>query len=539
MTVKFRLWAVMLLSTIFLLVVGGTGYWVARGMGEIMDTIINLGMPSIKLLNDSDHELATIRLALLQHILESEGEDMAQLEKKADESFSSITGNLKEYEKYLDPASDKDRELLARDRKLTADFYGLAMEVFTLSRNDKETAKALYASNGASVSKEANSAIAEHLQFNYQTSAQYGNEALAFASRGISGAGVLTLLGSAVLLLLAWPLTSKINRALAELRKATERITTQLDFTTRIKVDTRDELGALAHSINDLIEKTQNNLQSIARSAASVVAAADVLAGQSRQVAQASERQTESASSMAASIEEMAVSISHVGDQVGSADQISRDSDAIAQEGRAVICDTVQDIEDIAATVRGAATMIDQLERQSAEISMVVGVIKEVADQTNLLALNAAIEAARAGEQGRGFAVVADEVRLLAERTAASTQKITDTINAMRQNAQKTAASMQQAVLQVERGVARASNASTSIERIGQSSSVITAMVGEINLALREQNQASSEIAVQIEQIARMSEENNAAASATSHSALNLETLANQMQQIVASYRLA
>jgi len=200
--------------------------------------------------------------------------------------------------------------------------------------------------------------------------------------------------------------------------------------------------------------------------------------------------------------------------------------------------DTVEDIQAIASTVHDAAGMIGQLERQSQEIAQVVGVIKDVAEQTNLLALNAAIEAARAGEQGRGFAVVADEVRKLAERTAASTQTINTTIAVMHHNTQETAGAMQLAVRQVEAGVARAGNARVAIERIGASSAAITGVVGDIHAALQEQERASGEIASRIERIAHVSQDNDRAAAATSEAALQLEALARQVQAIVYSYRL-
>ena len=208
------------------------------------------------------------------------------------------------------------------------------------------------------------------------------------------------------------------------------------------------------------------------------------------------------------------------------------------KNGESVVVKTVEDIDAIALSVSSSAELINRLETQSREIASVVNVIKEVADQTNLLALNAAIEAARAGEQGRGFAVVADEVRKLAERTGNSTREITDTIDVMREGAQAASTAMMNAVEQVTASVSRASGACDMIRKIGEGSREAVGMVSEITDAIHEQSASSTSVAQSVERIAQMAEQSAAAAQSSADTAQQLNTLAQEMRMITDQYKL-
>jgi methyl-accepting chemotaxis protein len=177
----------------------------------------------------------------------------------------------------------------------------------------------------------------------------------------------------------------------------------------------------------------------------------------------------------------------------------------------------------IAKTVSDAAAVVENVGQQSTEVSSIVRVIREVADQTNLLALNAAIEAARAGEAGRGFAVVADEVRKLAEKTTRSAEEITRMIAAMQQSSTHAVKNIHEVVTQVETTATYAQNARESIERIHSSAEESEGFAREISLSLREQTQTGQMIAQQVEGITRMSEEN-------AHSVANAESAMRELE---------
>jgi methyl-accepting chemotaxis protein len=199
---------------------------------------------------------------------------------------------------------------------------------------------------------------------------------------------------------------------------------------------------------------------------------------------------------------------------------------------------TAKTIHSLAATVNTSSAQVRQLDERSASINSVLTVIGDVAAQTNLLALNAAIEAARAGEQGRGFAVVADEVRKLAERTALSTDEIGQTLSAMRSSASQTVSVIDSAVDQVDSSVAGARQANQAMHHIGSSAEQIAGMVDNIAQAVSTQKTANHAISRDIAQIADMSQHNTELAASTEATAAQLVQLADDMAAVVGQYRV-
>ncbi|QZA80099.1 methyl-accepting chemotaxis protein [Deefgea piscis] len=214
--------------------------------------------------------------------------------------------------------------------------------------------------------------------------------------------------------------------------------------------------------------------------------------------------QTDSMSSMSAAIEQMVVSINHVSSNASSASERTRSSNQALDRGERVISDTVDSIRVIATSVQDASNSVATLTGQTQQISQIVQVIRDIADQTNLLALNAAIEAARAGEQGRGFAVVADEVRKLAERTALSTQEITEKIRSIQSGTESTAVFMNTGVSKVAVGVDLASQAGGAFGSIRQDANDVMGVIDEISSSLHEQSQTANQVANNIEQVTQM-----------------------------------
>ncbi|GAA5173845.1 HAMP domain-containing methyl-accepting chemotaxis protein [Niveibacterium umoris] len=310
------------------------------------------------------------------------------------------------------------------------------------------------------------------------------------------------------------------------------------DLTTRIADRTRDEMSQLVRSFNDMADSFASLIRKTRESADRVTQASQEMARSSSEISVASQQEADAASSMAASVEQMTVGITHISTSAEEAGSVATEAGHLSKEGEAVVVRLVSEVRGVADAVNQASAVVEELGRHSDEISKIVGVIKEVADQTNLLALNAAIEAARAGEQGRGFAVVADEVRKLAERTAKSTQEITAMIEIIQRGTRSAVDSMKTGVERVEQGVGLTEEAGASMQAIQRGSEKVTDAVTDISSALREQSAAATELAQRVEQIAQMAEETSASVADNAGTARHLEQLAEGLQDEMRHFKL-
>ncbi|WP_420851068.1 methyl-accepting chemotaxis protein [Pseudomonas rustica] len=256
------------------------------------------------------------------------------------------------------------------------------------------------------------------------------------------------------------------------------------------------------------------------------------------QVADSSQQQSVAASTMAAAASQMTASIEEITRHAERALSMANQAETLAKEGGGVIHQVVSDMDDIARSAQQSAQVIRTLDQESEGIFNIIQVIKSIADQTNLLALNAAIEAARAGEQGRGFAVVADEVRSLAARTSASTQEIAAMVARIQHSTREAVSSMEAGVAQVDKGMAVTAEVERAIREILEATLSTTQLVNDITRTIGEQSLASNEIAHQVEMIAGMSEGNSRVIGQTATTTDELSSLAGQLAQSVDRFRL-
>ena len=521
-----------------LLTVGFVGLKAARDANASLKLMHQDSLMSIKLIGDARSSFQRLRVNSFAHVASTDSANMRDIEHMIQQTENDLRTIFSSYENVI--TNNHDKALLAADLQTTNQYIEvLHTRVLPLSRkNETSAALAILMKEMRPIALRAEETLNKHIVFNDSNAEKYAAEATTAVERAITIALITIGVATLGIGMMGYFMLAGIKKSLIQIQENVSRTEHDLDFTLRIPIQRQDEIGVTAQTLNRLINRMQDNLQNIQTRALTVAHSATAMSTTSGQVATAAHQQSEAASHMAATVEELTVSINHVGDRAQEADRLSSESEKLAQSGEAIIGRTVDDINLIASTVNSAAESIRNLERHSQEIANVVAVIKEVADQTNLLALNAAIEAARAGEQGRGFAVVADEVRKLAERTATSTQEIASTIETMRSTACAATSGMESVVSEVKRGVESAREASDAIRKIGTGSRQSLEMVNEITSAIHEQASAMTSIAQQVERIAQMSEESSAAAGNSAQIAKDLDTLAAEVQQIVGAYRL-
>jgi methyl-accepting chemotaxis protein len=361
--------------------------------------------------------------------------------------------------------------------------------------------------------------------------ATFRDDAIKLLMAGLAIGGFIAI----ALLLIA----RNINRTLGGDPSVASTITRRItagDLSTQIdcRPDDQDSLLANIAAMQSTLRKM---ISSITGNAQQVSSAADQLLHASEQVAEQAHQQSSAAASMAASVHQMTSSIDRVKENASEANGISHEAGKISEEGAAVIHSAATEMRKISEAVQSSSDIVAELGHQSNQITSIVNTIKEIADQTNLLALNAAIEAARAGEQGRGFAVVADEVRKLAERTSLSTTEIAGMVDKIQNGTRSAVSSMQAGVTQVSNGVELANQAGDSINRIRDGAARVTVVIDGISESIREQSTAGNKIADQLEGIAQMSENSAVAVQRTADAARQLHTLSASLHQAVAQFK--
>ncbi|EPL14633.1 methyl-accepting chemotaxis protein [Pseudomonas sp. CF161] len=352
--------------------------------------------------------------------------------------------------------------------------------------------------------------------------------------------GLRLVIGSLLAMLLAvgaavWLLRSKLA-PLADLVRQAEALGAG-DLSVRLNVSSQDEIGQLARSFNQMGEALSTMVEHIRRAAQEVNGRAQALAGLSGGAYEGMEQQSGEITSMAGAVEEFSATSLNIADNMGNTERLAQENAQQTRIGRTSMEEASSSLEQIAGALNSTATVINTLGQRSQEIGGIVGVITAIADQTNLLALNAAIEAARAGEQGRGFAVVADEVRNLASRTREATDEISVMIGSIQQETGNAISTMEQGNRLMQEGLSRNANVASALARIDEQSRSAGQQFAAITTATQEQSSTATLLSSNLQSIAQANSEQREVVSNLAITAKELEALAADLRHEVDRFR--
>ncbi|VVO40876.1 hypothetical protein PS723_05827 [Pseudomonas fluorescens] len=364
------------------------------------------------------------------------------------------------------------------------------------------------------------------------------------------GGYVLGLAALTSIILIGLVMVRETNRQLRETAEKNERNQNAImrlldeiedladgDLTVTASV-TEDFTGTIADSINYSVDQLRDLVATINLTAGQVAAAVQETQATAMHLAQASEHQAQQISEASAAINDMAESIDQVSANAAESSAVAERSVEIANKGNEVVHNTIHGMDNIREQIQDTAKRIKRLGESSQEIGDIVSLIDDIADQTNILALNAAIQASMAGDAGRGFAVVADEVQRLAERSSAATRQIETLVRAIQTDTNEAVISMEQTTTEVVRGARLAQDAGVALEEIEGVSKTLAALIQSISNAAQQQTSSAGQISLTMNVIQQITTQTSSGSTATAESIGNLAKMASQLRRSVSGFTL-
>ena len=515
------------------------GVFALTQMGKIRESgenIVDNSVPSIKALDEFTS--LTLRLRVLSYRLLVNREPDVQQKTFGlfEQRNQQIQAAQSTYEKLI--SSPQERAAYDQYLQLLSQYRQLEERMKTLSRNNQlEELRALLNTELLSNSDAINAAINRLVEINNQQAEALNQGAKQQYSTAFNWVITLLVIATGLTLLFAWLLTNSITKPIANALDAAEEIA-KGNLTRPIIVDGSDEAGRLLRAMSTMQEKLRDTLQRISGSATQLASAAEELNSVTDESARGLTQQNNEIEQAATAVNEMTSAVEEVARNAVSTSEASKNATTSAGDGRDLVQETVSAIERMSADVQSTATLIGNLADESRDIGKVLDVIRGLADQTNLLALNAAIEAARAGEAGRGFAVVADEVRALAHRTQQSTSEIERMIGSIQSGTEHAVDSMRNSTERAESTLNIARGAGMSLDTINTAIVQINERNLVIASAAEEQAQVAREVDRNLVNIRDLSVQSATGANQTSAASAELSRLAVDLNSMVGRFSL-
>jgi methyl-accepting chemotaxis protein len=523
------------LVLILLVILGLMGI---NGMGKInqgLEHIISVNYSKIKLANDVDEKIGSLIEAIeLMQLKDQSGrvEAQRQIEKLRVE-YKELMEKLEKME-----TTDKGKELIAAAKISLDNAKKANNDVIELSLANKTT-EAMDVFNKQAFSlnmkiKAAFKAIIEYQEGRMEFRVEEAKKQFA-NSQFIS----FTIISVALLIgfITSLFITRGITRPLSDGVSVANSLAAG-DLTVIVESRSKDETGQLMEAMNKMARNLHMTISQVSGTSSQVASAANQLQTTAAQIATGAEEVAAQAGTVATAGEEMSATSGDIAQNCQRAAEGAQRAAQAAGNGAEVVERTVAVMGQIAEKVQETAKTVESLGARSDQIGAIIGTIEDIADQTNLLALNAAIEAARAGEQGRGFAVVADEVRALAERTTRATQEIGEMIKAVQKETRGAVVAMEQGVQQVETGTIEAAKSGKALQDILKQVNDVAMQVNQIATAAEEQTATTSEISSNMQQITVVVQQTSQGANESASAAAQLSGNAEELQRLVQQFQL-
>ncbi|TQV81453.1 methyl-accepting chemotaxis protein [Aliikangiella coralliicola] len=464
-------------------------------------------------------------------VVDSAIRDITALVKDFDGKFSQVKGNSQatNNDYYADTEA-----AINKFRKLTND-SGNILETYALQLDIRAQAKQqLVESDVSATDAQAhlNNVFSKVKGLTQSIKEDAGDKVSSSRTLLISFAVIAILVAAGVNYWVLQSVTSPLNEVLRVITKLSKG-----DLTEKVEVHSEDELGKLSNGFNDLIDALRSMLKEIGSSSEQLSASAEQTAAISSQSSQNINYQKEQTDMIATAMTEMTATVDEVANSANNTLLEVQKANKETVDGQSVVQDSISTINKLASEIESAAVVIDKLDQYSTNIGAVLDVIRGIADQTNLLALNAAIEAARAGEQGRGFAVVADEVRTLASKTQESTSEIQEMIERLQTGTREAVTVMESSRSEAQNSVEQTATAGETLGKITQAVSVINDMSTHIASAAEEQSSVSQEMHQNVSSISEMADSTAQGASENLEASQELARLAEHMQKLVSRFK--
>lgn len=531
LSIRQKLYGLGLLGLVFSVAVGLSGLW---GILQVSAGVQDVGATSSAIRNHMEaSSFLDLTRADVSKTLTASGD--AQ-----DTAASELADHLKLFQDRLSAAvsltrAGEARKSLEEESSAGSQYAEKAAKISAVRRNSS-AAGALLADFLQSYQdlRDKMDAVNDKLQ---AESARSESDAKKVVTRSILAITIICALSSVLLFIIAFRTAREINRRLANVSDELKQMAAG-NLTHHLEDQRTDELGVVAAWLNQTIDKLHSTISQVTASAGRVSTASEQLQATSAETAGKAREQREQAAQVAHAMVEMVTVVAQVSENSHRAAESAQKAVAAAQSGGRIVDDTLEEIHLISTSVEEASRRVRDLGEGSKQIGEISVVIDDIADQTNLLALNAAIEAARAGEQGRGFAVVADEVRKLAEHTAHATAEIAQKIKRIQEETVSTIEAMNIGTDLVKEGVVKTTQAGAALKEIVRLAGIVGEMVNQIAAATTEQSSAVSEVNSTIDRITSISNETAVASEDASKSCDALSQLAAALRKLVGQFVL-